>query len=68
MPSIPKKYEFQDCECAMYNGKSRLKIPAGVWPVIVDQYYCEVLVRHRPYELIKKEFTKLLETKKAVPV
>lgn len=63
-----KRYKFKECECAIVDCKSTLKIPAGIWAVIEDSFSYEILVNRRPYELHKRGFIELITKKKAIPI
>jgi hypothetical protein len=63
-----KRYKFKDCECAIVDCKTTIKIPAGIWAVIEDSFSYEILVNRRPYELHKRGFIDLVNHKKAIPI
>ena len=63
-----KRYKFKECECAIVDCKTIIKIPAGIWAVIEDSFSYEILVNRRPYELHKKGFNTLVIEKKAIPI
>jgi hypothetical protein len=63
-----RRYEFKECECAIVDCKTIIKIPSGIWPVMEDTFSCEILINRRPYELHKRGFIDLVKQKKAIPV
>ena len=63
-----RRYKFKQCECAIVDCKTVIKIPTGIWAVIEDDFAYEILINRRPYELHKRGFVELVKQKKAIPV